>query len=314
MINDFRIINSDLVKYYEIEVCDVNNITSKAYKITCNNGNSFFVKKTIPNALEKYHFLYNQSCNNILFPILNIDSKYVTRKDSSAIYINHYYDTFNIKNEVRLNNLFKEITSLHQNTSFKKQLNPTFSRPKFDEISNRLDYQFRIIEDYVRSVESSDINENSMAILGNYFYILDSKKELVRLQKRIISYVKNKEGVDYGFIHNNPKLDNLINVKGVYYLTSIENGKIGISSLDLAKLYVENDDVNIDFKNIFKEYLKNENNTFYYDYFRYLVLLIYIRRINITNNHYLNGVMFNNTASKIKKYFENFSDYQEEVS
>ena len=67
-------------------------------------------------------------------------------------------------------------------------------------------------------------------------------------------------------------------------------------------------------KNIFKEYLKNENNSFYYDYFRYLVFLIYIRRINITNNHYLNGVMFNNTASKIKKYFENFSDYQEEVS
>lgn len=314
MMNEFRKINYDLVKYYELNVSDVYNITSKAFKIKCNNGNSFFVKRTIPNALEKYHFLYNQSCNNVLYPVLNKENKYVTRKDSDAIYINDFYETFNIKNEVRLNNYIKEINNIHNWTSFKKQLNPSTSRAKFDEMSNRLDYQFRLIEDYVRGVEASNLDENTMSVLGNYHYILDAKKELIRLQKRIISVVKAKEGVDYSFIHNNPKLDNLLNIKGAYYLTSIENGKIGIYSLDLAKLYVENEDINIDFKNIYSSILKNENNQFYYDYFRYLVLLIYIRRINLTNNPYLNGVIFNNTALKIKKYFENFSDYQEEVS
>ena len=103
---------------------------------------------------------------------------------------------------------------------------------KFEEITNRLDYKFKTLENYVRSVEASNLDENTMSVLGNYHYILDAKKELIRLQKRIISVVKAKEGVDYSFIHNNPKLDNLLNIKGAYYLTSIENGKIGIYSLE----------------------------------------------------------------------------------
>lgn len=314
MMNDLRKIKSDIVKYYEIDLSEVKKITNNSFKMSDKNGNNFFIKETIPNALEKYHFLRNQSCNNILFPILNKNDKFVTRYDSKAMYVNNFYDTFNVKEELRASNMLKELHSLHQMTSFKRQLNPTSARPKFEELTNRLDYQFRILEDYVRSVESKDLNQYSMPVLGNYQYILDAKKELVRLQKRIISTVKAKEGVEYNYIHNNPRLDHLLNIKGCYYLTSVEKGKIGISSLDLAKLYIENENLNIDYKSMFYEIFKNENNPFYYDYFRYLILLIYIRRMNITSAEYINGNTFSTTASSIKKYFENFSDYQEDIS
>ena len=82
----------------------------------------------------------------------------------------------------------------------------------------------------------------------------------------------------------------------------------------MAKLYIENENLNIDYKSMFHEIFKNENNPFYYDYFRYLILLIYIRRMNITSAEYINGNTFSTTASSIKKYFENFSDYQEDIS
>lgn len=314
MTNDVRKIENDIVKYYELSISSVDKITHKTYKINDKNGNSFFIKKTIPNALEKYHFLYNQSCNNILFPILNNDQKYVTKINKDSFYLNDFYKTFTIKKEVNANNMFRELNTLHYNTSFKRQLNPFSTRPKFDEMSNRLDYQFRILEEYVRNIESRPLEPFSMQILGNYHIILNAKNEMIKLQKRIISTVKQKEGINYSFIHNNPKLEHLLNIKGVYYLTSIENGKIGINSLDIAKFYLENEHLNIDFKSILNEHFKNENNQFYYDYFRYLVLLIIIRRINITDVDHINSVLFMDATSSIKRYFENFSDYQEEVS
>lgn len=311
--NALRKIDSELVKYYEISVTGYKFLSDKTCKVTCQNNNDYFIKQTNPNALEKYHFLANQNVNNVLYPLLNKERKYVTRHDNITFYVNDYTDSITVNNEVKLNNMFNELDHLHQMTSLKKQLNPNKSRPKFEEITKRLDFQFRMLEDYVRSVEVRDLDDFSMGVLGNYQYLLDAKRELVRLQKRIISSIKNKDGVEYSFLHNNPRLDHLLNVRGGHYLTSIENGKMGLNSLDVAKLYVENENLNVDYKSLITDYYKNENNPFYYDYFRYLILLIYVRRISITSEGYINAQTFNNTASSIKKYFENFSDYQEEI-
>lgn len=316
MIRD-SLFNNELVKYYEINLKDIERyvkLTSNSYKINSLSGSSFFLKETIPNALEKYHFLESQGVNNVLYPIYNNKNKYVTRNTEYSFYINNYYDSFNVKDEIKTTNMFNELNALHKMTSLKKQLSPLSARPKFEEITNRLDFQFRILEDYVREIESEPLFDYSMSILGNYQYILNAKNELIKLQKRLISSIKDKESVEHSYIHNNPHLDHLLNIKGINYLTSIEKGKIGLSSLDLAKLYVENENMNIDFKNMIKEYYKNENNLFGYDYFRFIVLFIYIKKINLTSSKYINSTLFITTANSIKKYFENFSDNQEEIN
>ena len=97
-------------------------------------------------------------------------------------------------------------------------------------------------------------------------------------------------------------------MRGSKYLTSLENGKIGINSLDLAKFYVENQDLNIDFSQIIKDYYQNENNSFYYDYFRFLVLVIYIKRIVVHQLDHISAQNFIANAEQIKKYFALFPD------
>ena len=146
-----------------------------------------------------------------------------------------------------------------------------------------------------------------MPVLANYQYILDSKKELIRLQKRLISSIKSKDTIEYSFIHNNPRLDHLISIHGNNYLTSIDNSKIGIESLDLAKLYIENEDLNIDYAKILFERFNNIN-PFYYDYFRYMILIIYINRINLSSDEYVNAQTFINISNSLKKYFSQFKD------
>lgn len=307
IINKVRALNNDIVKYYEISINDLNPISDKTVKLYDSNGNSYFLKETKINSLEKYQFLENLGVNNIIYPLKNKNKEYVTRSLSHAFYINNYYDNNTIIKETKTQQLFNELNKVHDKTSYTRQLNPRTSRPKFEEITKRLDFKYKMLESYIRSIEARPLDMLSMPILENYQYLLDAKKELVRLQKRIISTIKAKESIEYSFIHNNPKLDHLLTIDGSGYLISIDNGKIGIESLDLAKYYIENADANIDFKSIIMTRY-NGINPFYYDYFRYMVLLIYIIRLNINTDSYINANEFIETSNLVKKYFKNFPD------
>lgn len=302
---------SDLVKYYEINLVDYKPITLKTYKLENDQGKIYFLKETNDLVLSKYQYLESKRISNILYPILNKEKRFVTNTNNLSFYVNDYITSFKVREDIKAASLFNELNNLHHNTIIRKQLDPSKARPKFDELTSELDYKFRMIEAMVRKVESKPLNIYSMPILENYRYILDAKRELIKLQKRIISSIKAKESVEYNFIHNNPKLDHLINVRGVDYLTSLDRGKIGISSLDVAKFYVQNEHLDIDYKNLILNEYYDENHLFYYDYFRYLVLVLYIKRVNISIEEFVNANMFVNNAEAIKRYFQNFSDYQE---
>lgn len=311
IINKVRSFNQDLVKYYEISINDLNPISDKTVKLYDSNGNTYFLKETKINSLEKYKFLESQGVTNVIYPLKNKQNEFVTRSLSHAFYINNYYDNYTIIKEAKAKTLFNELNIIHNKTSYSRQLSPTTSRPKFEELTNRLDYKYKMLENYVRSIEAKPLDIYSMPILENYQYLLDAKKELVRLQKRLISTIKARESIEYSFVHNNPKLDHLLNIDGGGYLVSIDNGKIGIESLDLAKYYVENENINIDFKNLIMSQYRGAN-PFYYDYFRYMVLLIYVIRLNISTDEYASANEFILASNSIRKYFKNFPDYGEE--
>ncbi len=305
--------DNDLVKYYEIEIIDYEPISAKAYKLVTNANNEYFFKETNDVALEKYQYLANQGISNILYPLENIEKRFITKTTQRSFYINNYIQQIPIREDAKVANMFNELNTLHNQTSMRKTLDPSKSRVKFDELSSQLDYKFRVLEQMVRRVESRPLDIFSMPILENYHTILNAKKELVKLQKRIISSVKARESVNYSFLHNNPSIDHLLNVRGVNYLTSIDNGKTGISSLDMAKFYVKNESYDIDFKSMILNEYYDENHLFYYDYFRYLVLVIYIKRMPVSTEDYINASTFVETSNCITRYFNNFSDYKEET-
>ena len=213
--NKIRSIEPDIVKYYEININDYEPITLKAYKIVSDNGKEYFLKETNAVALQKYQYLYNQGVNNVIYPILNRNESFVTRANDSNYYISEYVKQIKIRNDTRVSNLYNELSILHQQTQIRKSLDPSKSRGKFDELSSQLDYKFRLLEQLVRKIEAKNLDIFTLPVLENYHYILDAKKELVKLQKRLISSIKAHEGVNYSFVHNNPDLDHLLNIKGV---------------------------------------------------------------------------------------------------
>lgn len=302
-----RSINQVLKEEFNIDVKEVLDNTSKTKIIRCEDQN--YLMKRYDESIERiYNFLQNSGTTNVIYPEKLNGVIMVSTNEHQKYYLTPYYDSTIIVPEKQALDLFNELATLHSKTAYPKKLTQKTSRQKIDEISKQLNYKFILIEEYIRSLETKTIDEQTYNILSNYHYILDAKNELIRLQKRIILSIKDEEGVNYSFNHNNPKLDHLIKVKGFNYLTSLEKGKFGIESLDYAKFYIENEELNIDFKKLITNVLWQYESHFYYDYFRYLVLLIYIKKLSITNNLFINIKSFNKTAISIEKYFKTFPD------
>ena len=95
--------------------------------------------------------------------------------------------------------------------------------------------------------------------------------------------------------------------KGEKYLISIDNGVIGIPSLDIAKFYIENEDIDYDISSDIKEYFNQFDDSFYYDYFVFLVLFIYIKDLLVDNKCYICTQNFIYISNSIKKFNKSFN-------
>ncbi len=310
--NLLRRIASQTNSLYHIDFKSYVPMSDKAFKCKAVEGNEYFVKKTDLYTQEKYRFLYHQGVDNVLYPLENTKNEYISKNENDEYYIMPFVSDFYMLDEIKAGRMIDELIHLHKTTSFQKNLSVSHSRRKVEEILDYLNYKFSLIESFIRTLEAQDFDEYSIPILKNYHILLDSKKIMIKYNKKIIYAIKESKSVYYCFLHNNPKLDHLLITSGRQYLVSIENGKIGIPSLDIAKFYVENCDLNIDMKTIIKKYFSMYDDDFYFDYFCFLVFLIYIKGLIIDEKDYITTQSFLYTTQSIEKFIHTF-DLDEQI-
>ncbi len=310
MKDDF---NKSLFKGYGIRSDNVTNLTEKVAIIKDDSDKVYYRKQTLYDMDQKYKFLESLKVSNVLYPIKNNENDFVEYNHNNPYYLTLKQEKHRLLYELKMKKMIDNLYLLHMQTQFEKKLDPKTSKYKFKEIFDYLDYKFSSIEVLVRSVEEGIYDEESILILKNYHYILDAKEKLAYLNKKIISYVKERKSVYYCLVHNNPKLDHLLITDNTELLTSFEKAKIGIASIDLAKLYIECEDVNVNKKEIFGNYFKNYDDSFYFDYFCFLVMLYYIKGMKIMNKDYLTSQNFSYTASKLNLFCKEFGLESENV-
>ena len=292
---------------YNIKFNAYKPITSNAYKLIGDNGDNYFIKKSNLIVQQKYQFLYDQGLQNILYPIKNNHGRFLTaNKNNNSFYLSNFINDFTIVDEIKAVNMIDELSNIHFNTYYKKQLSVDFSRKNMEEIYDYLQYKFNMIESFIRTVETRPFDEYSIIILKNYKYILKAKRIMGPIHKRLVSEIKAKKSVNFSFIHNNPKLNHLINSAGKRYLISIEKSKMGLSSLDLAKFYIECEDLNLDFKSIISNYFLKYEDDFYQEYFYFLVFLYYLKGFIIIDKDYVTAQNFLYISESIKRVCSDF--------
>lgn len=303
-----RKIASESLNAYDLEFDSFYPISSKSFKVLSKTNKKYLVKKTNFNLKNKYNFLHNEGISNIVYPIMNKRNEFTTGISlEDEYYVLPFIDDTYAMNEIKAKHLLEQLNILHKQTSYKKMLNVSRSKKKMDEVMSYLDYKFTLIESFVRTIEALPFDEFSIPILKNYQYILDAKKVMIKLNKKIINAIKEEKNVVFCFIHNNPKLEHIITNNGEQYLISVDNGKIGIPSLDIARFYVENEDLNFDFTSSINDYFSQYEDSFYIEYFEFLVLLIYIRGLIINEKDYITTQSFIYTTRCIRDFFKRFS-------
>lgn len=306
--NVIRAIASNSLKSYNLEISSYYPISDKSFKVQSKSNQKYLIKKTNTNLKNKYNFLFNEGINNIIYPITNNRNEYASNLSiEDDYYILPFIDDTYALNETKVKHLLEQLNLLHQKTMFKRKLSVTKSKRKMEELMSYLDYKFSLIESFIRTIEALPFDEFSIPILKNYQYVLDAKKVMIKQNKKIVNAIKEEKTINYCFIHNNPKIEHLLSTNGNQYLISLDNGKIGIPSLDIAKFYVENQEINYDVTDDIKDYFKQYDDNFYYDYFIFLVLYFYIKGLIVNEKDYITTQSFIYNSKAIKDFFKSFN-------
>jgi len=297
---------------YDFDLLSYTPLTSKSIKILTKNNDKYIIKKSKNKVKSKYSFLKNEGLDNIIYPKFNKNNNYLTRLannncvDDECYYVSPYYEDNNVLNEKKAKNLLEELKVLHEKTSFTRNLSMNKSKSKMEEIIIFFDYKFKSLEAYIRTIEAQNYDEFSIPVLKNYHHILDCKSILIEKNRKIVNKIKEEKAVTFCFLHNNPKIDHLIINNGNKYLISIDNGVIGIPSLDIAKFYIENNDINFDMYTHIKEYFNAYNDDFYFDYFVFLVMFIYLKGLIIDVKGYISTQSFIYTTNSLNNFIKLF--------
>lgn len=223
----------------------MNSILKNRAKIIEEDNTKYILKPSEKNIEELFEYLRTRNFNNI--------PKIIDKTDNGFKY--EYI------NEVKKNNynkhldLARVLSNLHYKTAYYKDVSKNKYREIYEKLSDKIEY----IEDYytklIEKIEMEIYPSPSHYLIQRNYSIINgainySKKEL----KSWFKLVENKPKERVVVVHNNPKLEHLINGEEDY-LINWDNYVVDTPILDLYKLY-NDDKINSNFTSVYEEYSK----------------------------------------------------------
>lgn len=252
-------------------------IMGKCTLLESTSGNFIVKENNDKNINELFNYLKSRNFTN--FPKL-------VENNRSDVNVYEFVEDFNIPKEQKMDDLINIVASLHDKTSFSKEVTNDKFKEIYENILSNILYKEKFYSDLVLLAEDcvfpSPSNQLLLINSSKIFSSLDfCKKEL----EEWYSLVENKKKQKVSLVHNNLKLEHFIkNDKD--YLISWDKAKIDTPVLDLVTLY-RNEWYTIDFFDKLNKYLnyyqldEDELKLFY-------LLIIIPDEIDLNKNELLN--------------------------
>lgn len=194
-----------------------------------------------PNKTNIYEYLNYRSFNN--YPDINIEDSYE---------ISEYIDEIDIPNEQKMIDLITIVSNLHKKTTYYKKISEFNINEIYEDIKNKLDNIKLYYDDLMNEVESTIYMPPSYYLLArNISFVYKMIEYSYNSLNTWKSKIDNIDKVRVSIIHNNLKLEHLINNK----LISWDNSKISLPIFDLYKLYINTYDL-YDWNELLNIYIK----------------------------------------------------------
>ena len=215
------------------EFFNKNNIITKKITIKKNvkiidTGNyKLVIKKRAKNLEELFKYLESRGFSNfpkIIYSTYNYD-------------IYEYIENIEIPKEEKALDLIKTIASLHNKTTYHKEIDENYYKELYENIHNNIDYLY----DYYNSIATIIEKEEYMSP-SNYLFIRNLSKLFQSLNycktniDKWYKIIHEKKRIRLVNLHNNLSISHLL-LNNKPYLISWSKSKKDLPIYDLIKLY-----------------------------------------------------------------------------
>lgn len=212
---------------------------STILETTCGN---FIIKPKNKDINELYTYLTNRGFMN--YPKI-IDSS----RDEVNVF--EYVEDIKLPKEQKCDDLIEIIASLHNKTSYFKEVSEDKFKSIYEDIKSNISY----LSNYYNTLYEIGFNEvyaspSNYIFMRNYFKINAALEYSNSELDNWYSLVTNETKIRVCLIHNNLELNHLLNNK----LISWDNYMIDTPVIDIVKLY-KNEWKNINFSEILERYI-----------------------------------------------------------
>ncbi len=212
---------------------------STILETTCGN---FIIKPKNKDINELYTYLTNRGFMN--YPKI-IDSS----RDEVNVF--EYVEDIKLPKEQKCDDLIEIIASLHNKTSYFKEVSEDKFKSIYEDIKSNISY----LSNYYNTLYEIGFNEvyaspSNYIFMRNYFKINAALEYANNELDNWYSLVTNETKIRVCLIHNNLELNHLLNNK----LISWDNYMIDTPVIDIVKLY-KNEWKNINFSEILERYI-----------------------------------------------------------
>lgn len=258
----------------------------KPYKYTIINnctlfestsGNIIIKKKGNCNVRELFNYLVSRNFDS--FPRLIEDNR-----DDVNVY--EYVEGVEIPLEQKSSDLVDVLTSLHNKTTYYKEVTDDKFKEIYENILSNILYKEKVYNDLINMSEDNVFPSPSQSLL-----LVNSSKifEAINFCKNELEewygLVKDKKKERVALIHNNIKLEHYIrNDKD--YLISWDKAKVDTPILDLVTFY-QNEALNINFSEILSKYLSS-NPLKEHELKLFFILIVIPLEIDLNKEEFLN--------------------------
>lgn len=285
----------------QTKITEVEDLTTNVTLVTTIDGSQYTLKTVPPKCRDVYDFLASQKVQCVSYPVKSF------RETDGAFFLYRYVKALEYPPQKKISNLFEAITELHGKTAYEKKL-PQKSFKYLHRTYKKLDTIFQTLEMIIREAELATVKTDiQWILLSKYSIFLKAKAELYELQKKIHKYIDDKGTAIYCLNHGNPCLTHMVDDK----IISFNHASLGIFVSDIAKLYVANEQMNLNWFRIIEEQLARYDNPFYKVYFKFFVLYIYMINLRFDDTHETEMVnIYIQIANKIKIFMTAFESYR----
>ena len=281
----------------------MNNLKPKISEFDFKINSLKYINNIIIIETDKGKYVYKDTNNYKIYDYLNSRGfKYFPKainNQNSEYDLVEFIEDKNISREERLKDLIEISAVLHKSTSFNKEIDLDDIKSMYENIQNDANYLMKYYQDlnnYIDNITFMSPSEYLLVSNIDVFYYLISfaQVESTNWYNKIIS----KKSIRNSMIHDNLSLDHIIENDNTY-LISWNKAHLDIPVFDLIKIF-QNNFYNLKLEDLLKDYQKI-NKLSEEEYLFFIIKLSIPKRIELTNNTYLDSYNLSNYLIYLKK-------------